>query len=62
MLFKAILAIKLNFLYRGIVSGMVKAFEDALLIQSEILKMIEPGMPAEKPYLLAVGIGRRNGL
>jgi Xaa-Pro aminopeptidase len=33
---------------------MVKAFEDTLLIQSEIIKAIKPGIAAEEPYLLAV--------
>jgi len=40
---------------------MTKAFESALLIQSEILKAIEPGTPAEEPYLLAMKLAEEMG-
>lgn len=40
---------------------MVKAFEDALLIQTEILKVIKPGTPAEEPYLLALKMAGEMG-
>ncbi len=40
---------------------MVKAYEDALLIQSEVLKVIKPGTPAEEPYLLAVKLAEEMG-
>ncbi|MBP2626679.1 MAG: peptidase [Firmicutes bacterium] len=40
---------------------MMKAFDDALLIQSEILKMIKPGTPAEEPYLLALKMAEEMG-
>ena len=42
-------------------SPMVKAFEDTLLIQSEILKAIKPGTLAEEPYLLALKIAEEMG-
>ncbi|WP_425059932.1 putative peptidase [Sporomusa carbonis] len=40
---------------------MVKAFEDAVLIESEILKVMKPGTPAEEPYLLAVKLAEEMG-
>lgn len=40
---------------------MVQAFEDALFIQSEILKAIKPGTPAEEPYFLAVRLADEMG-
>ena len=40
---------------------MVKAFEDTLVIQSEILKAIKPGTPAEEPYLLSLKIAEEMG-
>jgi len=40
---------------------MVKAFEDTLLIQSEIVKAIKPGITAEKPYLLAIKLATKMG-
>lgn len=42
-------------------SRMVKAFEDSLLIQSEIIKAIKPGTTAEEPYLLAVQMAEEMG-
>lgn len=40
---------------------MIKAFEDTLLIQAEILKGIKPGTPAEEPYFLAAKIAEEMG-
>lgn len=40
---------------------MVKAFEDAVLIQEEILKLIKPGTPCEEPYLLALELAEKMG-
>ncbi len=40
---------------------MVKAFDVALLIQSETLKSIRTGTPAEEPYLLALKIAEEMG-
>lgn len=40
---------------------MVKAFDDSLLIQSEIIKAIKPGTPAEQPYLLALQMAEEMG-
>lgn len=40
---------------------MVKAFEDSLTIQSEIIRSIKPGTPAEEPYLLAVKLAEEMG-
>lgn len=40
---------------------MVKAFEDTLFIESEIIKIIKPGTPAEEPYLLAVKLAEEMG-
>ena len=40
---------------------MVKAFEDALFIETEIIKAIKPGTPAEEPYLLAVKLAEEMG-
>lgn len=40
---------------------MVKAFENALLIESEIIKSIKPGTPAEEPYLMAVKLAEEMG-
>ncbi|MDD2585890.1 MAG: Xaa-Pro peptidase family protein [Syntrophomonadaceae bacterium] len=40
---------------------MVKAFEDALFIESEIIKSIKPGTLAEEPYLLAVKLAEEMG-
>mgnify|MGYP000562871937 CR=1 FL=1 len=40
---------------------MVKAFEDALFIESEIIKSIKPGTPAEEPYLLAIKLAEDMG-
>lgn len=42
-------------------SRLVKAFDDALLIQAEIIKNIKPGTPAEEPYLLAVKMAEELG-
>lgn len=43
-------------------SQMVKAFEAALFIESEIIKSIKPGTPAEEPYLLALTLAEEMGL
>lgn len=40
---------------------MVKAYEAALLIQAEVLKVIKPGTPAEEPYLLAIKLAKEMG-
>ncbi|ABO50290.1 creatinase [Desulforamulus reducens MI-1] len=40
---------------------MEKAFDAALLIQSEIIKAIKPGTPAEEPYLMAVKLAEEMG-
>ncbi len=40
---------------------MVKAFDDALFIQSEIIKSIIPGTPAEEPYLMAMQLAEEMG-
>ncbi|HWP96107.1 MAG TPA: Xaa-Pro peptidase family protein [Syntrophomonadaceae bacterium] len=40
---------------------MVKAFDDALFIQSEIIKSIKPGTPAEEPYVMAVKLAEEMG-
>lgn len=40
---------------------MVKALEDTLLIQSEIVKAIKPGITAEEPYLLAIKLATEMG-
>lgn len=40
---------------------MTKAFEAALLIQKEILKMMKPGTLAEAPYLLALEMAAEMG-
>lgn len=42
-------------------SRMMKAFEDTLLIQSEVLKIIKPGITAEEPYLLALKMAEEMG-
>ncbi|GAB6181806.1 Xaa-Pro peptidase family protein [Desulfotomaculum defluvii] len=42
-------------------SQMVKAFEAALFIESEIIKSIKPGTPAEEPYLLALKLAEEMG-
>lgn len=40
---------------------MIKAFEDAVYIEQEIVKMMKPGIPAEQPYLLAVQMAEEMG-
>ncbi len=40
---------------------LVKAYEDALFIEAEIIKAMKPGIPAEEPYLLAVKIAGELG-
>ncbi|HWR44256.1 Xaa-Pro peptidase family protein [Sporomusa sp.] len=40
---------------------LVKAYEDALLIESEILKAMKPGMSAEEPYLLSAKLAEELG-
>lgn len=40
---------------------MVKAFDDALFIQSEMIKSIKPGTPAEEPYLMAMQLAEEMG-
>lgn len=40
---------------------MVKAFDAALTIQSEILKCMKPGTPAEEPYLRALQLAEEMG-
>ncbi|MDD3888424.1 MAG: Xaa-Pro peptidase family protein [Syntrophomonadaceae bacterium] len=40
---------------------MVKAFEDSIFIESEIIKAIQPGIPAEEPYLMAVKLAEEMG-
>jgi Xaa-Pro aminopeptidase len=40
---------------------MVRAFEDALFIQREVIKAVKPGTPAEEPYLLAVKLAEEMG-
>lgn len=40
---------------------MVKAFEDALYIESEIIKSIKPGTPAEEPYFMALKLAEEMG-
>lgn len=40
---------------------LVKAFEYALFIQSEIIKAIKPGTPAEEPYTMAVKLAEELG-
>ena len=50
-----------NFCIGELNPRMVKAFEDTLLIQSEILKAIKPGALAEEPYLLALKLATELG-
>lgn len=40
---------------------MVKAFEDAVLIQSEIVKAMKPGISAEEPYFMALKLAEKMG-
>lgn len=40
---------------------MVKAFEDAVLIESEVVKSIKPGTRAEEPYFLALKMAEEMG-
>jgi len=40
---------------------MVKAFEDAQFINSELIKCIKSGTPAEEPYILAVKLAEEMG-
>lgn len=40
---------------------MVKAFEDAVFIQEEVLKILKPGTPCEEPYLLALELAEKMG-
>jgi Xaa-Pro aminopeptidase len=40
---------------------LVKAYEDALFIEAEIVKSIKPGTPAEEPYLLASKLAAELG-
>ncbi|WP_371380061.1 M24 family metallopeptidase [Sporomusa aerivorans] len=40
---------------------LVKAYEDALLIEAETIKAMKPGTPAEEPYLLAVKLAEELG-
>ena len=40
---------------------LVKAYEDALLIEAEIVKAMKPGIPAEEPYLLSVKLAEELG-
>lgn len=40
---------------------MVKAFEDAVLIESEVAKSIKPGTRAEEPYFLALKMAEEMG-
>jgi len=40
---------------------MVRAYEDSLIIESEIVNSIKPGTPAEAPYLLAAKMAEEMG-
>jgi Xaa-Pro aminopeptidase len=40
---------------------MLKAFEDAVLIQSEVVKAMKPGIPAEEPYFMALKLAEEMG-
>ena len=40
---------------------LVKAYEDALLIEAEVIKSIKPGTLAEEPYLLALKLAAELG-
>lgn len=40
---------------------LIKAFEDAVFIEKELVKAIKPGTPAEEPYLLALKIAGEMG-
>lgn len=40
---------------------LVKAYEDALLIEAAVIKSIKPGTPAEEPYLLAIKLAAELG-
>lgn len=40
---------------------MVKAYNDALIIEAEVIKAIKPGTPSEVPYLLALKIAEEMG-
>ncbi|QDR82953.1 M24 family metallopeptidase [Sporomusa termitida] len=40
---------------------LVKAYEDALFIEAEIIKAMKPGIPAEAPYLLAITLAGELG-
>jgi len=40
---------------------MLKAFEDSVLIQSEIVKAIKPGISAEEPYFIALKLAEEMG-
>ena len=42
-------------------SKMEKAFEAAVLIQSEVVKAMKPGMSAEEPYLIALNLAKELG-
>lgn len=42
-------------------SKMEKAYEDAVFIQSEIVKSIKAGTPAEEPYFMAVKLAEEMG-
>lgn len=40
---------------------MLKAFEDAVLIQSELVKAMKPGISAEEPYFMALKLAEEMG-
>lgn len=40
---------------------MAKAFEDAVLIESEVVKAMKPGISAERPYFLALKMAEEMG-
>jgi Xaa-Pro aminopeptidase len=40
---------------------MLKAFEDAVLIQSEVVKAMKPGISAEEPYFMALKMAEEMG-
>lgn len=42
-------------------SKMEKAFEAAVLIQSEVVKAMKPGISAEEPYLIALNLAKEMG-
>lgn len=40
---------------------MLKAFDDAVFIQSEVIKAMKPGIPAEEPYFIALKLAEEMG-